>query len=418
MSRWSLSFGTALLYLAGIVLGAFSNDALPASYLYRPLAIGAVVCFVSAFAAIPFRRHAPLAAVIVTLLVVSPRHAVLALALGLVVASTWIWRRRTINTTPLLATIGASWVIAGLVPSLPTIDLSLRPESSAPALGRPMYFVLLDGYPRADELAELGVDNQPFVEELATRGFDHYPNAHSAHGWTVLTLTALLGNDVRPDQTPTLELKREVRRTWEMPEGFFVIDPTVGHVVIPNAPRLRFGGINDLEAHLIGQSIIGQLARGPARAWLGSELRRAHVEAFEVLGHTDARRVFAHVIAPHPPFVWGSDPTAGCWPDDCHLYSNAIEPTGVTLTSWAEAMRDQLAGLNRLVLDAVDEIVRKDSSAVIILFSDHGGRYSYREPSEWHHSFLAARTPGRPRLFGDMPYAHTVLDTVLKAYSE
>ena len=47
---------------------------------------------------------------------------------------------------------------------------------------------------------------------------------------------------------------------------------------------------------------------------------------------------------------------------------------------------------------AIDEILAERSDAVIVLFSDHGGRMSL-PGDEVHHSFLAARTPGNARLF-------------------
>ena len=55
----------------------------------------------------------------------------------------------------------------------------------------------------------------------------------------------------------------------------------------------------------------------------------------------------------------------------------------------------QLHAVNAMLLEAIDEILAERSDAVIVLFSDHGGRMPI-PGDEVHHSFLAARTPATP----------------------
>jgi hypothetical protein len=65
----------------------------------------------------------------------------------------------------------------------------------------------------------------------------------------------------------------------------------------------------------------------------------------------------------------------------------------------------------------VDAIVARDPGAVVVLFSDHGSRYSLDlRQTEWYHSFLAALTPGHPRLFADDPKPTAILRTLLPIY--
>ena len=71
--------------------------------------------------------------------------------------------------------------------------------------------------------------------------------------------------------------------------------------------------------------------------------------------------------------------------------------------------------MNIRVLAALDRILEEHSDAVIVLFSDHGGRYRAGD-EEAHRSFLAARTPGHPRLFEADPHPHAVLEMVREAY--
>ena len=57
-------------------------------------------------------------------------------------------------------------------------------------------------------------------------------------------------------------------------------------------------------------------------------------------------------------------------------------------------MKLQLDELNRLVLEALDRIQEVDPDAVVVLFSDHGIRYSLEDLDEHYRILLAARTPG------------------------
>ena len=52
-----------------------------------------------------------------------------------------------------------------------------------------IYILLLDGYPRADTLAErYDFDNRPFLEELRDRGFDVAERSRTNYMFTQLVL--------------------------------------------------------------------------------------------------------------------------------------------------------------------------------------------------------------------------------------
>ena len=84
---------------------------------------------------------------------------------------------------------------------------------------------------------------------------------------------------------------------------------------------------------------------------------------------------------------------------------------------WTERMRGQLDGLNSDLLATIDRITERRPDAAIVLFSDHGARYSLRERGdEWHATFLAARTPGHPRLFDEEAEPSAVLRLMTDTY--
>jgi hypothetical protein len=80
-------------------------------------------------------------------------------------------------------------------------------------------------------------------------------------------------------------------------------------------------------------------------------------------------------------------------------------------------MRGQLDGLNSDLLTTIDQITARRPEAVIVLFSDHGARYSLAERGdEWHATFLAARTPGHPQLLDGAAEPSAVLRMITDTY--
>jgi hypothetical protein len=132
------------------------------------------------------------------------------------------------------------------------------------------------------------------------------------------------------------------------------------------------------------------------------------------------RLVLAHLFQPHLPFLWDADgdpvPVGAYWPR-VNIFAAQIETMGMSLADYSAAMEGDLVTLNAKLLAMVDEIVAKDPAGVIVLFSDHGSRYSLDlRLSEWYHSFLASRTPGHSALFADDPKPTAILRTLLPLY--
>jgi hypothetical protein len=307
-------------------------------------------------------------------------------------------------------------VRAAAVTSLPSLS-SAADEAVTTAAGPPTYLVLLDGYPRADTLDELGIENGAFIAALEDRGFDHYPGAESRHGWTHKTLLALLTGQHVSDTWSSVAETREIRQQLVVPAGFLAIDPPAGHAVLNGGPHVSAGGITDFESILLAYSAVAVVAPDWAWGQMTGSLRMHLEGSLEAIESTDAPRVFAHLLAPHPPFLFGAaaESVGACWPG-CQLFDNDMDRLGMTRDEWAAAMAYQLRGLNDRLLLSIDRILSTHPNAVIVLFSDHGARYSAADPMEWHRSFLAARTPGSPRLFEDEPRPDAVLRLVQATY--
>ena len=450
--RAALAVLLAYLAFAGYVLGRFANSAFPTFYLFRPLLLviplAILIGLVAAWLA---RSHAPLA-VGVAVGVISfwatfTRHWWEAGLLGLGwLALVLVVRRlgRPMPLVPRAASTAATvfivvFFVAGVVRAFNSAEGSVAPvEVTGTATGPNIYIVLLDGYPRRDTLMnDMGIDNGPFEEALTQRGFDVYDDAHTDRRYTDLTLMTLLTgstNGVPNDTAPASEVQWMIRRALSaaaLPREaqaagyeWDVIDSPAGHVTFSAGHHIHHGGVNTFEDNMLAESIFGPIVKATLPYLLTDSLR-AHfegsVDSLVSLVDPEAHRlVLAHLFQPHLPFLWDADgrPTKVpfFWPG-VNIFAAQIETMGMTLEDYSAAMKGDLATLNPKLLAMIDAIMAKDPGAVVVLFSDHGSRYSLAlKQTEWYHSFLAARTPGYPDLFASDPKPTSILRMLLPIY--
>lgn len=429
--RWAQSAPSSVA--AGIVttvaplFASFSSHVIPTGYLVRPLvAAVAAGVLIGALAALS-GRYAVLVSIAASLLLFVPEFwpiVVLLVGADVLVQGVQRLRHRPAPQPGRFAlTIAVVLLLLGVAQSAPLVlkELTVPPVSGINDGGTPVYLVLLDGYPRIDSLQELGIDNEPFIDELATRGFDHYPEASSAHGYTNLTLADMFAGEVvgPSDDDPimnTTEWNQGQRFNLRWPQPYYVLDPPVSHAVTIGGSHWYGGGITDFEASLLGRSVFATAQRDLLAGFIADSLRSNQDATLDELASTDASSVFAHLFSPHPPFLYVED-LPRCWPHSCGVFDSWIESTGITMGVWTERMRGQLNGLNSDLLATIDRITERHPDAAIVLFSDHGARYSLRERGdEWHATFLAARTPGHPRLFNEEAEPSAVLRLITDAY--
>jgi hypothetical protein len=417
----------ALATALGPIVATYGNEAMPVDYLLRPVLIASAVAVIVGVLASLAGRYANLLAFVATLLLMVPSlWPVIPIAIGAEAAIQFFQKIRQRPRPRLGSFVRSAMVILLLVgvaragpPVLAEISSAseAREEIAAPAI----YLILLDGYPRIDTLGQLGYDNRPFIQELVERGFDHYPETTSAHGYTHLTLADMFaGKDTQlPDEqghpdNPGWQQRQRLELRW--PAEYTVFDPPLGHVRTVGGRHWYAGGITDLEAFLLGRSMLGIVARDATSRFIADSLRDTLARTLERTAETPATSVFAHVMSPHPPFLYSED-LPECWTLSCDAFTSWQESLGLTTQEWAARAALQLDGLNADLLETVDEILTQRPDAVIVLFSDHGARYSRaNRATEWHNSFLAARTPGNPGLFEDEPHPYAVLRLVTETY--
>ena len=413
--------GVAWLTLVALMLVMANEVAIPLDFLARPMLVAVLPAFVIGVASTALGRFATLAAVVVSPLVLIPElwpFAVGLLALEIGVGLVQRWSHA--GDIPVGRFAFVTVIVLILVSAVRLSPLVLDYFAPASTIGAhggpPVYVVLVDGYPRVDSLETLGIDNSAFISELESRGFEHYPEATSAHQWTHRTLQAMIAGSASgiPDETGTSQDERALRAQLQLPARFLAIDPPTGHVTMRGGAHASAGGTNDFEARLLGTSLVGALAPEWAASLVGDGLRDSFERSLELIVESDADRTFAHLMAPHPPFVYADGP-AECWPARCDIFDIAAKELEMSISEWAGQMDRQLPAVNDRLLATVDSVLANDPDAVIVLFSDHGGRYGGGH-DESHHSFLMARTPGNPALFTSEPHPHAVLRLLEEAY--
>ncbi|MEO1370639.1 MAG: sulfatase-like hydrolase/transferase, partial [Acidobacteriota bacterium] len=112
------------------------------------------------------------------------------------------------------------------------------------------------------------------------------------------------------------------------------------------------------------------LLRPVSNALFSHQVRQRIECTFDLLAELDGRSeqpfyAFAHLITPHPPYLFGPEGEARA--DDAHDLANWRPRSGYV---------DQLRYVNRRLEETIDRILSDERPAVIILHGDHGSATS------------------------------------------
>jgi len=291
-----------------------------------------------------------------------------------------------------------------------TAEISLDGDTLSDQEKPDIYYIILDAYGRADILKNLyGYDNEPFLNELRELGFYVAECSQSNYPQTKVSLAASLNMDYEQDlwrggnyqkkAFDTLITHSRVRQILEEEEGYITVAFLSGHrwSEITDASvylsfddvdisklnqNTTFNTINNFEIQLIETTIFVALSD------LELLSRQLNVRSTGYLRHRERvlfsletlvevpnidgpKFVFAHIVAPHRPFVFS--PTG----------EEIIGPDGeITVEEdYATGYINQVSFLNMRVIPVVKSIIEQsETPPVIIIQGDHGP--SGTEPSE------------------------------------
>ncbi len=282
--------------------------------------------------------------------------------------------------------------------------------ASAAAGNRPdIWYIVLDGYGREDVLREqYGIDSG-LAAELRTRGFRVANQARANYAQTALSFAATLNMepldallvDADPSSTnrrPLMALIRNNRVVRALrAAGYRIVEYpseySITHLAAPDDVRGTWFVPDEYEYSLLGHTPVLAIARA-----LGLQQHRVAHEAhrYAVSGVFDSLEDgdrapgptfhYAHIVAPHPPFVFAADGSyrvsrsrnffgdGATWQKYAARYKESYE----------EGYAAQSAYVDRRLLAALDAILAEAKTPPIILVQgDHGpgARLNWNDPA-------------------------------------
>ncbi|MEW6086159.1 MAG: hypothetical protein AB1607_16340 [Chloroflexota bacterium] len=301
-----------------------------------------------------------------------------------------------------------------------TTDATLRlpAENRAPDI----YFIVLDAYGRSDVLQNVfGLDNSEFINDLEDMGFYVVECSQSNYARTKLSVASTLNLDYIQNLAPDLNaedvdfwvkpylLESKVRtqletlgyKTVAFYNGFPVLEWKNADYYLNtgerNAIKFRISAtVTPFEELFLNTTLF--------RAFIDLRLAGAEVSSDptrrEVILYTletlpqipnisGAKFVYAHLILPHPPFVFGpnGEETANSEKglNDITLYEDE---------AMRAAFRDQTLYTNQRLIPILRSIIEESSvPPIIVLESDHGPT-AYGGAQNRMANFMAYYLPG------------------------
>ncbi len=260
-----------------------------------------------------------------------------------------------------------------------------------------IYYIILDSYTRADTLeAAYGYDNSEFLGGLETMGFSVAECAMSNYVRTELSmassfnmtyLTSDLDARINPESQARSPLWNLIRNSAVMDyvesHGYKTVAYATGfpwsewdHAdVYLEADPLR-GGLTEFEGLLLNTTAYriaedeGLVDTQVITFNRYRERTQFVLDTLPTLPATDVgapKFVFAHLIIPHPPFVFAEDGSR----TDAVSFLN--EKNQYPADKYAAGYTMQLTFINREITRIVEEIItQSETSPVIIIQGDHG----------------------------------------------
>ncbi len=268
-----------------------------------------------------------------------------------------------------------------------------------------IFYIVLDGYGREDVLGEIfQYDNDGFLRFLEEKGFYVAGRSRANYMQTVLSLTSSLNLDyldevaarVGPDFSSREPLQRQLRGSRlvrflrERGYVFVAFDAGYDLASMKGAADLHLGpkgwfgqfatAVIDLTA---AKPVIEHLSSTDKQfAFTTYDAHRNRILfTLEQLGAMvpgeRPKFVFAHVLAPHPPFVLGADGESIRPDREFRIFDgdNYFEQKGATPDEYIEGYRDQVTFLNTMLKVSIERIIEQSYGDVIIVVQgDHGPR--------------------------------------------
>ncbi|MDP8213554.1 MAG: hypothetical protein P9M10_00015 [Candidatus Euphemobacter frigidus] len=275
---------------------------------------------------------------------------------------------------------------------------NLKTEGPLPNI----YYIILDAYARGDILGEIyGFDNCEFQDHLQSRGFYIAEGSRSNYDMSLMSLASSLNYQYLDESIfrknglgylrGLFEDNRVVRSLKQLGYKLAAFASGYDNTELPKANIYLTSGWSpdDFQAELINYTPIPPLltfiGRGGHRSNLQHRLHRERIihaleNLPEIARDPGPLFVFAHILAPHPPFVFNEKGNP-IQLTDYYITGDAAgfrRRMGITIKEYHDYYISQLKFINKKVVEMVDGVLENSlQPPIIILQADHGPRSQY-----------------------------------------
>lgn len=258
-----------------------------------------------------------------------------------------------------------------------------------------IYYIILDDYARSDVLQELfGYDNSEFITSLEELGFIVPTDYYSNYPMTHLSVSATLNMEYLQELAPGLErshsrwlmkpfIDHGRVRTFLEERGYQTISISSNWTITENSTTDIYYHpypvmLSDFEGFVLGSTpsrIFGHFLQKIASVRSVMSQQKIVIYGFETLASIPEipgpKFVFAHIISPHPPFVFDKDGNTVDVPYTFN-FKDGNEYPG-TPVAYKEGYINQLQFINRRLQETLSTILENSKTApIIIIQADHG----------------------------------------------
>ena len=258
-----------------------------------------------------------------------------------------------------------------------------------------IYYIILDGYGRSDILDEIyNLDNGDFLSSLESKGFFVAEDSNSNYPRTGLSFASSLNaayldrisQQLGQESENLLPLKSFIENSFVFQQlrqaGYKIITFPSGYELteISSSDQIisTQATPDSVQNLLINNTPLSIFLLGKQYDWHRQRITYTIDQLPEVSNQDQPTFVFAHILAPHPPFVFGSNgesinPSRKYGIDDGNEFLAVANQE-----EYLNGYRDQLVYINSQIINSIERIMASSSTQpVIIIQGDHGPRSSY-----------------------------------------
>ncbi len=271
-----------------------------------------------------------------------------------------------------------------------------------------IYYLVLDGYARNDVLETVyGYDNSSFTESLKQKGFFVADKARANYSQTALSLASTLNMDYLDELLAGINRDSDNRRilreliarsrvlAFLQEHGYKTVTFSAGYDLTEIESEYYYVlspyGMNEFQSVLLENTPLPLLWEIVFRGGPHDHHRKGILHALhklpELAGLGGPKFVFAHVLAPHPPFVFGKhgEPLRPNRPFSLDDGSHFMRYGPASREQYRTGYTHQLEFINQKVLETIDSILSNTPrKPIIIIQGDHGPglRLNWEDPQE------------------------------------